>query len=148
MFRFKKGAFFLLATVTACLVLTSCKYEEPPISFQSNPDFFTTWLLVEESAVCNQGGTYVSNQQGKEVKLRTIRNLTYQYTIEGEPVQIGSMTPLSKDISFRPAIYPNNIQDHSTYILTGPALIITTIEKPDQGSIETCSVRRVYHRDR
>lgn len=148
MFRFKKSVFPLITTVLACLMLSSCKYQEPPISFQSNPDFFTRWLLVEETATCNQGGTYVSEHQGKEVVLRMVRNLTYEYYVEGQAMQAGDIMPLSKEISFTPSIYPNDVRDFSTYLLTGPSLIITTIEKPDQVSVETCEVRRVYHRRR
>ncbi len=148
MFRSKKSVFFLLTTVLAFIMLSSCKYQEPPISFQSNPDFFTRWILVEETAACSQGGTYVSEHQGKEVVLRTVRNLTYEYYVEGEPMQAGSMLPLSKEISFTPSIYPNDVRDFSTYLLTGPSLVITTVEKLDQVSVETCEVRRVYHRRR
>ncbi|GAB5527711.1 MAG: hypothetical protein Roseis2KO_55830 [Roseivirga sp.] len=148
MFRFKKCAFPLIAIVAAGLSLTSCKYEEPPISFQSNPDFFTRWNLVEETASCNQGSAYVSEHQGKEVVLRMVRNLTYEYYVEGEPMQAGGIWPLSKEISFTPSIHPNNIQDHSDYLLTGPSLIISTVEKLNQNSVETCIVRRVYHRQR
>lgn len=148
MFRFKKSVFPLITILGACLVLASCRYQEPPISFQSNPDFFNRWILVEETATCSQGSTYVSEHDGKEVVLRTVRNLTYEYYVEGQPLQAGSMMPLSKEISFTPPIYPNDVRDFSTYLLTGPSLIITTIQKLDQVSVETCEVRRVYHRRR
>ncbi|GEM_PF-2142563 len=138
----------LLLILTACPALSSCRYEEPPISFQSNPDFFTRWNLVEETAVCNQGSTYVSAYENHEVTLRTVRNLTYQHYIDGELVQIGDMVPLSKEISFTPPVFPNNIRDYVEYLLTGPALYITTIEQLNPGSVETCEVRRVYHRRR
>lgn len=148
MFSYKKSVFPLITTVLACLMLSSCKYQEPPISFQSNPDFFTRWILVEETAACSQGSSYVSEHQGKEVVLRMVRNLTYEYYVEGQPMQAGDIMPLSKEISFTPPIYTNDVRDFSTYLLTGPSLIITTIEKLDQVSVETCEVRRVYHRQR
>tara|TARA_R110001592_G_scaffold344895_1_gene636495 strand:+ start:789 stop:1235 length:447 start_codon:yes stop_codon:yes gene_type:complete len=148
MFRFKKRSFLLLVTVVSCFFLTSCQYEEPHITYTTNPDFFTTWVFSEENAVCSQGGAYIGNSQGQSIELKILRNLTYEYTVNGELVQSGSFIALSEKITFTPPIYPNGIDLNSTYVLTGPNLVITTTEQLNVGSAETCTVKRTYNRKR
>ncbi|KYG73124.1 hypothetical protein [Roseivirga echinicomitans] len=148
MFRFKKRTFLFLLTVVSCFFLTSCRYEEPPITHITNPDFFTTWVFSEENAVCNQGSAYIGNSQGQSIELKTLSNFTYEYTINGELVQSGSFIALSEKITFTPPIFSNSIDINSTYVLTGPNLVITTTELLNSGSAETCTVKRAYNRKR
>jgi len=148
MFRFKKSTLLLLSIMPFCFSLTSCRYNEPPISHITNPDFFTTWIFSKEEALCSQGSTYPSNSQGQSMELKTLRNSTYQYSVNGELVQSGSFIALSEKITFTPPIFPNSIDINSTYVLTGPNLVITTTEPLNSGSAETCTVKRVYNRKR
>ena len=147
MFRFKKSTFSLFTIVVACLLFTSCENEEPPISFASNPGFFTTWHLSTEDAICNQGGTYTGNSQNGKVELNILRDFTYEYLVDGEIIQSGTFFAQKGNITFSPPIHPNDIKLFSTYILTGPNLFITTTELFNPGSGETCTVKRTYGRN-
>ncbi len=148
MLRFKKRTFLLLVTVVSCFFLTSCRYEEPPITHITNPDFFTTWVFTEEEAVCSQGSTYPSSSQEEHIELKTLINSSYEYTVNGELEQKGTFIALSEKITFSPPIFPNSIDINSTYVLTGPNLVITSTELLNSGSTETCTVKRKYSRKR
>ncbi|WP_339701436.1 hypothetical protein [uncultured Roseivirga sp.] len=143
-----KSTSSLFAIVAVCLLFTSCENEEPPISFASNPGFFTKWVLSKEGATCNQGGTYTGSNQNHKTELIILPNLTYNYVIDGELVQTGSFFAQNGNITFTPSIHPNDINLYSTYILTGPNLFITTTELLNSGSREICNVKRVYTRER
>lgn len=138
----------ILTAVLPCFFVTSCRYEEPPITHITNPDFFTTWVFSEENAVCNQGSTFPNNNQSKNIELKILSNSTYEYSVNGELTQSGSFIALSEKITFTPPISPNGIDINSTYVLTGPNLVITTTELLKLGSVETCTVKRTYNRKR
>ncbi|WP_421978593.1 hypothetical protein [Roseivirga seohaensis] len=148
MIRFKKHIYLLLASVMTCFFTASCQYNEPAITHITNPDFFTTWVFTEEEAVCSQGSTYPSSSQEEHIELKTLINSSYEYTVNGELEQKGTFIALSEKITFSPPIFPNSIDINSTYVLTGPNLVITSIELLNSGSTETCTVKRKYSRKR
>ncbi len=141
-----KSTSSLFAIVAVCLLFTSCENEEPPISFASNPGFFTKWVLSKEGATCNQGSTYIGSSQNQKIELNILKDFTYNYTIDGELVQSGTFFAKQGSITFSPPIHPNNIQLFSTYTFTGPNLFINTTELLNPGSGEACDVKRVYTR--
>ncbi|WP_141655455.1 hypothetical protein [Roseivirga seohaensis] len=147
MIRFKKPIYLLLSAM-ACFFTASCQYNEPAITHITNPDFFTTWVFTEEEAVCSQGSTFPSGSQEEHIELKTLINSSYEYTVNGELQQKGTFIALSEKITFSPPIFPNSIDINSTYVLTGPNLVITTTELLNSGSTETCTVKRKYSRKR
>jgi hypothetical protein len=132
MSRFKKSTLSLFATVATCILLSSCQKEDPIISAQVNPGFFIDWIFLEEQAVCTQGSVYNGSNQGNKIELRIRQNFTYQYLID----------------AFSPSFYPNSIEMNSKYIFAGTRLKITTKERFDPSSTETCDVSRTYGKKR
>ena len=137
-----------MLTMSLGVFMTSCRYQEPQISFQSVPNFYRRWELLEETATCNQGSVYNSRFDAKAVELRTVLNDTYEFNVEGESLQTGTFVALTDEVRFNPAVFPNDVRGFSSYQLTGPRLILTTIEQLDPNSPETCEVRRVFRFNR
>jgi hypothetical protein len=148
MSRFKKSTLSLFATVATCILLSSCQKEDPIISAQVNPGFFIDWIFLEEQAVCTQGSVYNGSNQGNKIELRIRHNFTYQYLIDDELIQSGTVTLRTEEVAFSPSFYPNSIEMNSKYIFAGTRLKITTKERFDPSSTETCDVSRTYGKKR